>query len=554
MIDSPFYAPRFDIRISGLTLAADISSQVISVTYENSLDIADMFSIVLRNADNQLIDSALFDLGKNVEVYMGYGNDLRPMMLGEVTAIEPSFPESGAPTLHISGYDKSYKLRQNQPDRRKFQYTTDSAIAALIAGEAGLIPVVDPSPIFHKKPLVQSGSDMALLKARARANYFDVYVHWDKLYFQFPRPQSEAYVLEWGKNLSSYSPRISSAGLAGLQVIRGYNEALAQTVVAFTMAADLNPDDIVEKMGSTALELLLSLGRRVIRHEKVETSLDARQVAISIMRELLEGMYEGSGHCIGIPDLRAGKFVNIQGIGKRFSGQYRLRKVTHTIDGNGYHTSFEVTQKNSADFLPQLRKSLQNTPPPDKEAPLQGVAIGIVTANNDTQEKDGALGRVKLSFPWFSDTFESDWVSCVTPLSGRGIGMFFLPEVGSEVLVAFVNGDISKPIVLGSLWNDKKRPPGESIEGLDKVRIIKTKSGHTIMLDDTQGSEKILITDKGNSQITMHQDGTVTISAAKDLILKAKRSITLDTNRDNGSITLGADKVDVNVKTSMNVS
>src|SRR5947209_7839025 len=142
-----FYAPSFDIRISGLTLAADISNQVISVTCENNLDMADMFSIVLHNADNQLIDSALFDLGKNVEVYMGYGNDLRAMMLGEITAIEPSFPESGAPTLHISGYDKSYKLRHNQPAPRKFQYISDSGIAAKIAGEAGLIPVVDPSPI-----------------------------------------------------------------------------------------------------------------------------------------------------------------------------------------------------------------------------------------------------------------------------------------------------------------------------------------------------------------------------------------------------------------------
>src|SRR2546421_11169987 len=274
MIDS-FYAPRFDIRISGLTLAADITNQVISLTYENDLDMADMFSVTVRNADNQLIDSALFDLGKNVEIHMGYCNDLQPMMLGEITAIEPSFPEGGTPTLRISGYDKSYKLRHNQPDRQPFQYVPDSAIAARIAGEAGLIPVVDPSPIFHEEPLPQSGSDMAFLKERARANFFDVYVHWDKLYFQFPRPQTEAYVLEWGKNLSSYSPRISSAGLAGLQVIRSYNEALAQTIVVFAMAADFNPDNLREKLGSSALDLLLSLGRRVIRDQPVESTLDA---------------------------------------------------------------------------------------------------------------------------------------------------------------------------------------------------------------------------------------------------------------------------------------
>jgi len=87
----------------------------------------------------------------------------------------------------------------------------DSVIAAQIALEAGLIPVIDPSPFFHKK-LTQTGSDFAFLKDRARANFFDVYVHWDKLFFRFPRPQTEAYVLQWGKNLSSFSPRLSSAG------------------------------------------------------------------------------------------------------------------------------------------------------------------------------------------------------------------------------------------------------------------------------------------------------------------------------------------------------
>src|SRR3989442_12907464 len=96
-----FYAPWFDVRISGLTLAADIYNQVISLTYDNNLDMADMFSIVMRNADNQLIDSPLFDLGKTVEIHMGYGNELQPMMLGEITSIEPSFPESGPPTLRI---------------------------------------------------------------------------------------------------------------------------------------------------------------------------------------------------------------------------------------------------------------------------------------------------------------------------------------------------------------------------------------------------------------------------------------------------------------------
>ena len=148
-------------------------------------------------------------------------------------------------------------------------------IAAQIAAEAGLIPVVDPAPMPpHPKPLRQTGSDMAFLKERAAANFFDVYVHWDKLYFQFPRPQTEALMLEWGRNLISFEPRIASAGQTGMQVIRGYNQELAQTIVSFAMAVDLNPDNLMEQLGSAGLDLLISFGRSVLHKQAVESPVD----------------------------------------------------------------------------------------------------------------------------------------------------------------------------------------------------------------------------------------------------------------------------------------
>lgn len=541
MID-PFYVPRFEVRIAGLTLAAEVSNQVTSVTVDSDLDMASMFSMTMHNPDNRFLDSALFDLGKRVEIHMGYGNDLHPMMLGEITSLEPSFPESGGPTLRISGYDLSYKMRNNQVDR-SFQYVPDSVIAAQIAGESLLIPVVDPSPIFHLEKVQHSGSDMALLKKMAQANFFEVYVWWDRLYFQFPRPQSEAIVLEWGKNLSSYAPRISSSGLAGLQVVRGYNEELAQNIVAFALAADFNPDTLVEKLGSSALELLLSLGRRLLHKEKVVTTLDAFIIAKSIMQEILDGMYEGSGSCIGLPALQAGKYINIRGIGKRFSGTYRIRKATHTIDDSGYHTSFEVTQKSGTSLLPLLRKSLQETPSPNTPERFYGVAIGKVTQNNDIVSGN-PMGRVKVSYPWLSDSAESGWARCATPMSGSDMGMYFLPEVDDEVLIAFEKGDLASPVIIGSLWNPEHRPPASNIDGRNSTRLIKTKSGHTITLDDTELDEKIVISDKSGSKITMSSDGSITISAKGDITFSSQTgSIKLQAN--SGTITLAAQGVDV---------
>src|SRR5262249_14418331 len=155
-----------------------------------------------------------------------------------------------------------------------YTYMNDSVIAAEIAALNGLIPVVDPVPGLAEKT-VQVESDMAFLKARAERYFFDVYVDWDRLYFRFPRPEPAAYVVELGHNLIDFHPRISAAGLAGLQVIRGYNQELAQSIYSAALAADLNLDNLVERIGSSALDLISSLVRKGVTRQPVDNPLDA---------------------------------------------------------------------------------------------------------------------------------------------------------------------------------------------------------------------------------------------------------------------------------------
>ena len=92
MNTSQYYAPDFEVRIQGLTMEADVKQAVISLTYDNNLEQADMFQVVLNNADLRLTDSPLFSAGKDVEIHMGYVGNLKPMMLGEIVAVESSFP------------------------------------------------------------------------------------------------------------------------------------------------------------------------------------------------------------------------------------------------------------------------------------------------------------------------------------------------------------------------------------------------------------------------------------------------------------------------------
>ncbi len=171
---------------------------------------------------------------------------------------------------------------------------------------------------------------------------------------------------------------------------------------------------------------------------------------------------------------------------------------------------------------------------------VAGVVIGVVTNNKD----DDGLNRVKVAFPWLSDDEESHWARVACFMAGEKRGALFLPEVGDEVLVAFEHGDINRPYVIGALWNGVDKPPLTNADGKNNVRLIQSRSGHTIMLDDTDGSERIEIKDKtGKNAIAWDTaSNTITISTDKDISLKAPK----------GAIALEAQEI--SLKSSSNLS
>jgi len=162
-----------------------------------------------------------------------------------------------------------------------------------------------------------------------------------------------------------------------------------------------------------------------------------------------------------------------------------------------------------------------------------GVVVGLVTNNKDPE----GLGRVKVKFPWLSDADESDWARVAAPMAGNDRGAYFLPEVDDEVLVAFEHGDARSPYVVGALWNGKDAPPAKNDDGKNNLRLIKSRSGHTIKLNDEDGKETIEILDKTkrNSIVIDTSENTITITSEKDITLSASK----------GAIKLDAQKIEL---------
>ena len=190
---------------------------------------------------------------------------------------------------------------------------------------------------------------------------------------------------------------------------------------------------------------------------------------------------------------------------------------------------------------------------PHDSGKMQGVVVGIVTNNKDP---DG-MGRVRVKFPWLSGSDESWWARIATTMAGSSRGTYFLPEVDDEVLVSFEHGDIKSPFIVGGLWNGKDAPPTTNSDGKNNIRMIKSRSGHIVRLDDTSGNEKIEIIDQtGSNSITIKSsDNSITITCNGTMKLEAKTGIEITSQagikiQANANIDMSASAL-VNIKGTM---
>lgn len=393
-----FYVPRYEVRIQGASLSSDVVRDVTQLTYHDDIKTIDNFEMTLNNWDpatrtfkyvgSETTDSLndgspraqlhrLFEPGgKDVEVRMGYMGNLTVMLSGTITTMEPTFPASGAPTLTVRGLNVLQRLRSRQ-FTTAWTDQTPSQIAENIA------TLTDPSKGGQKRfplPIVTDARTKNSLEQTipyvAQANQYDIdfllglarqygYVvvvleankngtgveQQRRLYFgpsqggQGAGLRDVTFVLAWGKTLMEFKPTLTTAKQIRSVTVNGWNrqtkKPIAETVNIDDQQLNLNKDlhDLFQAKDQPREEVVVD--------EPVFTPAQARERAVAILTDRQKEIVKASGTTVGLPDLRAGRRVQIEGLGSRFSGMYFVTETTHTIGESGYTTRFSARREDA---------------------------------------------------------------------------------------------------------------------------------------------------------------------------------------------------------------
>lgn len=385
------YAPDFQIHINDQALPAQVRTAVTSVRYEEGRDAASRVEVAIANPNLRLLKNHIrglgfqpfpsaislgpvrvaeaapagtFDIDNKLTLSVGYAPDpLQSMFTGEITGVNVTFPNGGMPGMTVVAHDYLNRLQRGKYSRG-FGFLPDALIAAILGAENLLIPAIDPAIfagstaiaavnyIFGGSGRKQRGqSDFELLQEVAATYDAEFWADGNVLYLsRFIKDYTPRLTLTWGQNLLDFAPKVSTIGqVAGV----GMRFVLRELPLDFlvTVGYDFDRESIVISVvpGAAAASVQSLLGSVLeIIDQPIASPADITNSALVIAHELrqkLNNRLTGSGSCVGDPRIRAGAMIRIAGIGPDFSGDYRVASATHSIDGSGYRTSFEVRKE-----------------------------------------------------------------------------------------------------------------------------------------------------------------------------------------------------------------
>jgi uncharacterized protein involved in type VI secretion and phage assembly len=187
--------------------------------------------------------------------------------------------------------------------------------------------------------------------------------------------------------------------------------------------------------------------------------------------------------------------------------------------------------------------------PADGSAPSYfGVYPAVVT---DIVDKD-RRGRVQVRFPWLGDDGDRDvraWATLCSPYADAGQGLQIMPEVGSQVVVAFEAGNLRRPYVVGAAWHGAAALPQQPARP-NNIRVLRSRTGSKLEFDDAAAATKVTLSTEAGHQVVLDTGGQeVTVKHALGCTVR----LTTTAVEISGNISVDVDALLMNVDAPMSL-
>ncbi len=481
----------------------------------------------------QISNSSFFVPGKKIQINVGYHSENKMIFKGMI--IRHSIKvRNGKSSLVIECKDESVKMTVGR--KSKFFYdSTDSDVFDELITAYNLEKKIDKTNYQHEKLVQYNASDWDFLVSRAQANGMVCFTDNGKLIIGKPDTgQDPIETVAYGMSIMDFDAEIDARNQFSKVTAYSWNQADQEIS---KIEANNPPMKTSGNLDSAQLAKVIGLKDLELKSGGNMNETEAQDWANSKMVFQQMAKVRGRVRFQGIDKVKPGTVLKLEGISDRFNGNIFISGVQHNItsglwtvdaqfglDPVWFSETYDINDAPAAGLIPAVK----------------GLQYGVVS-----QLQDDPMGeyRVMVKLPIVNSQEQGIWCRLATMDAGENRGSFFLPEIGDEVLVGFINEDPNNAVIVGMLNSSAKPAPlkaedANNIKGFvtrsemkflfddeKKSVTIETPAGKKVIIDEDAG--EITLQDENSNTLKMNKDG-ISIESGKDLILKATGDVTIE--------------------------
>ena len=559
---------------NGTAVAGTI--QVVSVSVKKTINKIPTAEIIILDGDMPgkdfpVSNTNVFKPGSAITIEAGYGVSAKVQIFAGIV-IKHGIKITGDnyARLIIECRDAAVAMTIGRNNANFVNSKDSDIITKLIGNYSSLTSTVTATTTQYKELVQYYCTDWDFMLSRAEINGLLVIVDAAAISVKAPVTSgTPSLTVTYGLDLMEFHANIDArtqfTNVQGCSWDMKTQKAVTQASTPKTLNAqgDLNSATLAKIVGPASFSLQTPAQ---LETTALKAWVDGQQVKAGLARIQGKMSFQGSGLA------QIGERIELVGVGSHFNGNVFVSSVHHTVANGNWITEVEfgMPQNWFAENRDLVAPSASGLLPG-----IEGLHIGVVMKLD--ADPDGQY-KIQVSTPVMQAATDGVWARLANFYASVGIGAFFVPEIGDEVILGYLNNDPSNPVILGSLYSSTRQLPTPSsinspaaytLTADNFKKAIVTKSQLTVEFDDdkkiislcTPGNNTIVISDDGksillqdqnNNMVKLSADG-ILLDSPKDISITAKGKITLTATGDmalssKGDITAAGENITLTAK------
>lgn len=467
--------------------------------------------------------SDLFKPGKKIKISAGYHQEEESIFEGLIVSHGIRINEDSLPELSIKCVDAAASMTVQKKNRYFVDAKDSDAITKVLGDHSGVQGTCEATSFMHERVIQMDSTDWDFMLSRADQNGLLVVVDDGKIKVKKPETSNDVLTLTFGTDIGSLELDVDARFQVKKVSVESWN--LSTNEITKNEASEPSVPAIGNLTGADLSSILSATDYHMHSAGPIDASDLKAWADAKMMRSrysLIRGKIKFYGHAAPKPDTT----IKLSGVGTRFAGSAYVSGVYHRI--KDMHWETEVTIGLSPQMYTESQRDIQSPAASGMLPGVNGVQIGVVQKIHEDPQGES---RILVDIPVISPSGDAVWARQATYYATKEAGNFFYPEIGDEVLVAFINDDPRFPIIIGSV-HSKKHMPAYTPDGPNTYKAITTNSKMKIEFEDVK---KIITiwTPAGNQIVISDEDKSITIldETANKMVMDPK-GITWHTPKD----------------------